>query len=152
MQTENEDIQQGQFKVNTYQKPCAFFNTPRGCRNGNKCQFAHIKDSKRPKCRFFSQTGNLMKWFNCQGYCKFGNKCFYEHDRSNIKHFKKGIKTNGRKFYKQKVEQPSKEEQDNKEYENWEKRNLADFEAFMTSENGTVDFNQEESDNDDQLF
>jgi len=51
-------------------KPCHFYNTERGCKNGAACQFAHIEPAtKRVKCRFFGTSSG----------CKNGTACQFAH-------------------------------------------------------------------------
>jgi len=57
---------------NKDEKICAFFNTSKGCKNGNQCAFLHTTMEKEP-CKFFNGTG-----------CKYGEKCFYAHVKKEM--------------------------------------------------------------------
>ena len=46
-------------------KPCAFYNSPSGCKNGDKCQFSHDNSHNKEICKFFNSPSG----------CKYGDKC-----------------------------------------------------------------------------
>lgn len=57
---------------------CWFYNSARGCRNGNACNFRHVQElsseddglAAAAPCRNFARVG----------YCSFGERCWYSHE------------------------------------------------------------------------
>eukprot|EP01080_Neovahlkampfia_damariscottae_P004635 gene4635-8208_t len=60
--------------MNNSTKPCAFYNSPSGCKNGDKCQFSHSNSHNKEICKFFNSPGG----------CKYGEKCFFVHESLNF--------------------------------------------------------------------
>jgi len=72
-------------------RPCTFFSTPRGCRNGDSCPFSHGAPITNPATASSSrssgegharQRSGVCHFFVAHGRCKFGNQCQYRHDTS----------------------------------------------------------------------
>lgn len=55
---------------------CKYYNTPYGCKFGNKCHFAHIKKNQNDETE-----KNQICSFYIKGYCKFGKSCKFLHQK-----------------------------------------------------------------------
>lgn len=53
--------QQGSRQKSFHSKPCAFFNSPRGCRNGSKCTFMHDVPSSQIQLKNDTDNRKRMK-------------------------------------------------------------------------------------------
>lgn len=76
----------------TKRRPCSFFPTPRGCRNGDTCPFSHDvgSNSSRPfspptspnRNRDHQRSGSLTcRFWLSNGRCNRGDQCTYRHQR-----------------------------------------------------------------------
>jgi hypothetical protein len=57
------------------QRICRFYNTPKGCANGDNCKFPHIEqmqmqNNKNRTCKFFAK-----------GNCNKGDACAFSHEQ-----------------------------------------------------------------------
>ena len=81
-------------------RPCRFYNTQKGCANGDSCKFEHtdnFQNNKTRTCKFFAK-GNCTKGEECSfsheqplpksetpcrfaqsGGCKKGDTCEFQH-------------------------------------------------------------------------
>jgi hypothetical protein len=87
-------------------KPCSFINRPGGCREGNRCRFAHTSNQSRPdstppvssasqRNRQSPQTHTLhagppaavphgvCRSYWTTGHCNFGFSCRYKHEHGS---------------------------------------------------------------------
>jgi Zinc finger C-x8-C-x5-C-x3-H type (and similar) len=62
---------------------CRFFNSARGCRNGDACKFQHVL-AKENDLKRLSSEGGLADAAPCRnfaekGWCPYGERCWYSH-------------------------------------------------------------------------
>ena len=63
---------------------CKFFNSNRGCRNGDACTFRHVLMKENDQKRLSSE-GGLADAAPCRnfakaGWCPYGERCWYSHN------------------------------------------------------------------------
>lgn len=78
---------------------CRFFNSGRGCRNGDACNFRHVL-VKENDSRQLSSEGGLTDTAPCRnfaeaGWCPYGERCWYSHKLSKQSKNKPKNKTSG---------------------------------------------------------
>ncbi|ORY49557.1 hypothetical protein BCR33DRAFT_713869 [Rhizoclosmatium globosum] len=69
----------------TKQTTCKFFNTPKGCRNGDNCKNLHVAavtpaaESTEAPVASVNEAVEVCKFFNSRMGCRFGDKCRHAH-------------------------------------------------------------------------
>jgi DnaJ family protein C protein 7 len=62
---------------------CRFFNSARGCRNGDTCNFRHAEVKEGDPKRLFSGGGlgdaAPCRYFAADSWCPYGERCWYSH-------------------------------------------------------------------------
>ena len=61
--------------VNYRTIPCQYFNSPSGCRYGDKCNYIHAK----PEFKSVNREDGRCRYFNEPAKCKYGDRCKFEH-------------------------------------------------------------------------
>ncbi len=86
-------------------RPCHYYQTPKGCRNGKSCQFAHIEPTGSPDSvgspgsstarlnNPFPNTSStsrvppgVCRYYWTSGHCKMEFGCLFRHTRQEIAH------------------------------------------------------------------
>lgn len=83
--TKSEQFKSTNTDVIKKQRPCSYFNTPRGCAKGDACDFQHISGSKPGVSSLepVEKKNRVCDFFNTMRGCVKGESCDFLHILSN---------------------------------------------------------------------